>query len=281
MEKETKNMQSAKNNAATEINWEALLVEAVSKPGRVLEAYHLFHCFSIGNALWALVQCDVRKIQPGPLNTFSGWKKLNRHVKKGERAIRLVMPINCKRKEENKDGEEEESNYTRFVIRPNWFVLSQTEGEEVAAEVEIPEWNAAYALMELNISRVPYESMNGNAQGYAEPGRKIAISPIAVLPYKTTFHEMAHVVLEHTEEGGLSDDEQTPRSLMEVEAESVAMLCCESLGLPGAEFSRAYIQNWLDGSAIPEKSAQKIFSAAHKILKAGQENEKSGNKHAA
>ena len=64
---------------------------------------------------------------------------------------------------------------------------------------------------------------------------------------------------------------------MEAEAESVAMLCCESLGLPGAEFSRAYIQNWLDGSAIPEKSAQKIFSAAHKILKAGQEKDESRN----
>lgn len=266
-------MQSAKNNAAAEINWEALLAEAVTKPGRVLEAYHLFHNFSLGNALWALVQCEARQIQPGPLNTFSGWKKLNRHVKKGERAIWMVMPITCKRKEEDSDGEEEESSYTRFVIRPNWFVLSQTEGEEVTAEIEIPEWNVERALAELNISRVPYESMNGNAQGYAEPGRKIAISPIAALPQKTMFHEMAHIVLEHTEQGGLSDDEQTPRSLMEAEAESVAMLCCESLGLPGAEFSRAYIQNWLDGSPIPEKSAQKIFSAAHKILKAGQEKE--------
>jgi hypothetical protein len=47
------------------------------------------------------------------------------------------------------------------------------------------------------------------------------------------------------------------------------MLLCESLELPGAEYSRGYIQNWLQGDVIPEKSAQKIFGAADRILKAG------------
>jgi hypothetical protein len=47
----------------------------------------------------------------------------------------------------------------------------------------------------------------------------------------------------------------------------VALLCCESLGLPVAEFSRGYIQYWV--GEIPERSAQKIFHAADLILKAG------------
>lgn len=97
---------------------------------------------------------------------------------------------------------------------------------------------------------------------------EVAVSPVAAMPHKTLFHELAHVVLGHTSEGSLNDgSEQTPRSLREVEAESVALLCCESLGLPGAEFSRGYIQSW--GSEIPERSAQKIFHAADLILKAG------------
>jgi len=64
--------------------------------------------------------------------------------------------------------------------------------------------------------------------------------------------------------------------LREVEAEAVAMLCCEALGLDGAEFCRGYIQEWLrrDGaSAIPEKSAHKILRAADQILKAGREQQ--------
>ena len=86
---------------------------------------------------------------------------------------------------------------------------------------------------------------------------------------------MAHVIL-HTSEGDFSDTETTPRSLCEVEAEAVALLCCESLGLEGANFCRGYIQNWLrrgvEGNAevIPEKSAQKIFRAADQILRAGR-----------
>jgi hypothetical protein len=78
------------------------------------------------------------------------------------------------------------------------------------------------------------------------------------------------VVLGHTQESSISDSERTPKNLREVEAESVAMLLCESLGLTGADFCRGYIQNWLDGEPIPEKSAQKIFGAADRILKAGR-----------
>jgi hypothetical protein len=41
------------------------------------------------------------------------------------------------------------------------------------------------------------------------------------------------------------------------------------LGLPGLIESRGYIQSWLSGSEITDKSAQRIFGAADKILKAG------------
>jgi len=82
--------------------------------------------------------------------------------------------------------------------------------------------------------------------------------------------------LGHTLEGHFSDGELTPRNLREVEAEAVALLCCDALNLEGADFCRGYIQNWLcpavgyNGDAIPEKSAQKIFRAADQILRAGR-----------
>ena len=85
-------------------------------------------------------------------------------------------------------------------------------------------------------------------------------------------HELAHVVLGHTEELQRMDDDdsRTPRDLREVEAECVAMICCCSLGLGGEEFSRGYIQHWLKGQPIPDRSAQKIFKVADQILKAGR-----------
>ena len=105
--------------------------------------------------------------------------------------------------------------------------------------------------------------------GYAKY-RQIAINPLAQMPAKTTFHELAHIELGHTSEA-VHDSEALPRSLKEVAAEAVALLCLESLGMPGAEYCRGYIQTWLAGAEIPERSAQRIFSAADKILKAGIE----------
>ena len=68
-------------------------------------------------------------------------------------------------------------------------------------------------------------------------------------------------------EGDQTDGEQLSRNLRE--AEAVALICCEALELPGAEFCRGYIQDWLSGSEIPERSCQRIFAAANKILEAG------------
>src|SRR2546430_16474190 len=85
-----------------------------------------FHGYSIGNQLLALVQCHMRGIQPGPIATFPAWKDKGRHVKRGERALVLCMPITVK-------GEAEDERFTRFIYRPRWFVLSQTEGQPVEA----------------------------------------------------------------------------------------------------------------------------------------------------
>ncbi len=98
---------------------------------------------------------------------------------------------------------------------------------------------------------------------------------MAQLPHKTLFHEIAHALL-HTSEADFADTEKTLGSLREVEAQAVALLCCEALSLEGADYARGYIQDWMyqgigfDADAIPEKSAQKIFRAADQILRAGR-----------
>jgi hypothetical protein len=251
--------------------WSALLVEAINKPGLIMEAYSAFHNYSIGNQLLALVQCHLRGLQAGPINTFPKWQALGRVVKRGERALTLCMPITRKQREEES---EEEHTFTSFAYKPRWFVLSQTVGEEVEPAT-VPEWDAEQALAALSIERVAFDKTDGNCQGFARK-RQIAINPVAQLPYKTLFHELAHVILGHTTEADFADTETTPRNLREVEAEAVALLCCESLSLEGADYCRGYIQNWLyqgagfDADAIPEKSAQKILRAADQILRAGR-----------
>jgi len=249
--------------------WQELLVEAVNEPGKIMTAYTAFHNYSMGNALLVLSQCFQRNLTPGPLNTFKGWQELGRYVKKGERALTLCMPVTAKKQKVNpKTKMDEEHVLTYFVFRPNWFVLSQT-GGDTPYTLPTPDFELEVALNALEIRRLEFDLIDGNVQGFAQ-NRGIAISPVAQLPHKTTFHEVAHVVLGHTQQTIMVNLDSTPRCIREVEAESVALICCEALGLPGTEYCRGYIQHWLRGEKeISARSAQRIFSAATAILKAG------------
>src|SRR5215471_2893138 len=115
-----------------DIQFRHLLEEAVSKPGTLMKAYSLFWNYSLGNQILALIQANQRGIPLGPIASFNRWKELGRHVKRGEKAIELCMPVLCKRtlKEQGPDGSETETEITfkRFVFPPNWFMLSRTDG---------------------------------------------------------------------------------------------------------------------------------------------------------
>jgi hypothetical protein len=209
------------------VSWAALLDEAVKRPGFIHEAYSRFHNYSLGNQLLALFQCFMRGIKPGPLATFPRWKELGRFVKKGQKALTLCMPPTCKRtktvKTDNGTDQEEAFSFTHFAYKAHWFVLAQTEGAEYQPPA-IPEWNEERARAALEIQRVPFEDLDGNTQGYAKRGRKIAVSPIAAFPVKTFFHEAGHVMLGHTDEGDLADTERTSRDIREMEAEAVSLI---------------------------------------------------------
>lgn len=251
------------------IQFSNLLAEVLREPGIISSAYSLFHQYSLGNAIAAWSQCLARDIKPGPIATFPKWKELGRHVRRGERAIVLCQPVTMKREREREDGAKVEGRFTRFVWRPSWFVLSQTDGTGEPASIAAPGWNADVALGALRIERVPFEMMDGNVQGYARQ-RSVAVSPLAENPVKTMLHELAHVVLGHTEAAECSDTGELTRAEREVEAEGTAYICGSVLGIGGLEKSRGYIQTWLGEGAVSERSAARIFRAADSILKAGR-----------
>lgn len=259
------------NTTQQTTSFATLLETATTQPGSLNQAYHAFHQYSLGNQVLAMLQCRDRDLPIGPIATFVRWKELGRHVMKGQKAIELCLPVT--RQRDARDGEaattpDGKVTFQTFIYRRNWFVLAQTDGEPYHGP-EPATWNRERALSVLNITDEPFTHIDGNCQGYAR-ARSIAISPVATHPYKTTFHELAHVLLGHTSESDLADDARTPRTLRECEAESVAMLCCAALDLPGLDDARGYIQHWYGaGQPIPEASARKIFKVADAILKAG------------
>src|SRR5450756_2581177 len=117
------------------------------------------------------------------------------------------------------------------------IVSDKTDGQPYEP-VSVPSWSEESARTTLGIRIVPFDHLDGNVQGYATPQGGIAINPVAALPHKTLFHEAAHVLLKHATDLTIS------RSLREVEAEGVALVCCEALGLDGSEYARGYLQHW-------------------------------------
>jgi antirestriction protein ArdC len=255
--------------AKNQLDWSALLKHAVEAPGEVSAAYAAFHGYSLGNQLLAAFQAHGRGLPLGPINTYKGWVALNRQVKKGEKAIALLMPVTMKRKKlDERTGVEDEKTWKQFIHRNNWFLLAQTDGEDYRPAERVGTWNRHTAIASLDVREVPFEHPDGNCMGMAW-GREVAVSTLCPFPEKTFFHELAHVLLGHTANEKTEEFTQMPMSLQEVEAEATAYLCIESLGLKDGHHCRGYIQHYLRGHEIPEQSARRAMAAADKILKAG------------
>ena len=247
-----------------------LLERALTEPGIMSAAYRRFHRFSVGNQILAAIQLHDKGLPLSPIASFGHWKALGRSVRKGEKALSLWLPITVKRRvERSVESVDPEEEFTCFKLAPRWFSLEQTEGEDYIESVESPEWDAQAALAALDITLEHFDFIDGNVQGYAVR-RRIAVSALADYPHKTRFHEMAHVVLGHTLTADCQDAASTPRNLQEVEAESVAFLLCSILDLPGQDESRGYIQHWIEGFQLPEKSAQRIFKVSQEMIAAGR-----------
>lgn len=277
---------SATNEAP---RWADLLRDAVTVPGRILAAYTAFHEFSVGNQLSAYGQCVSRGIPLGPLGTYRQWTERGRQVRRGEKALWLCVPRTVRARAPpngtdavlpgaegvaSDEGAAEGSavslttgSFLVFSWQPRWFVLGQTEGDDFVLPA-VPSWDRDRALQSLGVGMIPFAHLDGNVQGYAE-GQSIAVNPFAALPVKTLFHELGHVLL-HQGDGPREHGVVLERYIREAEAEAVALLCVEALGLPGSEFARGYIQAWLGaGMDFPEHSAQRILGAADRIIRAG------------
>ncbi len=111
-----------------------------------------------------MVQCKLRGLEPGPINTFPGWQALGRTVKRGERVLILRMPITrkvCDEETQESDGENRERTFTSFMHKARWFAISQTIGDEFTPP-RLPDWEAERALAALDIEQIAFTDTDGN-----------------------------------------------------------------------------------------------------------------------
>jgi len=159
------------------VEWSALLDEALTAPGSLTGVYDRFHDYSITNMLLFRMQ-GIHE----PVASFSRWKSLGRHVLQGARAKEVIVPVLIN--EGPPDGETLEEKHERaskligFKVVRAVFARSDTEGPELSPQ-PTPGWDLATALDTLGIREVPFDNTNGNLQGWSQ-GAEFALNPLAV-----------------------------------------------------------------------------------------------------
>jgi hypothetical protein len=269
------------------LDFKAVLLAALTVPGKMSNAYSRFYHYSFLNMV--LVYMQTGKLEP--VATFKKWVALGRNVVRGQKALFVNHPRPVYKRDEAgntvlKDGKPVIA-FTMFIPKATVFQLFQTDGPELQMP-ETPEWNKDEALKVLDIEEVKFSHSDGNTQGYSV-NRTFALNPVAVSPFKTMIHELAHIVLGHTDKESLAEY-QTHRGIKEFQAEAVALLVSRELEVEGFDesASRAYIQNWLgiDRGSVPDQLTwndeiedvdlvndqvvREIFSVTEKILIAGR-----------
>lgn len=244
-----------------------LLETLLTMPGSTYGAYSRFHPYSPRNRAWLFMQ----GVDPQPIATFQGWKKIGRHVIRGRQARYVSRPVPVKLQEvDPTTGEQKERTFTRFVPSKSVFPLEDTDGEPLPP-IETPEWTLECALANLAIRLVQFESFDGNTAGYSYE-RTIAINPLAPNRLKTACHEIGHILLGHTTADAFEEYRQH-RGVKEAQAEAVAYLTLNELDAMDditASRSRAYCQGWLSGERPSELAISQVFAAHEVIFKAGR-----------
>jgi hypothetical protein len=170
----------------------------------------------------------------------------------------------------DEDGEEERQ-LRGFKMSCCLFKASQTEGDDLP-EPEPREWSKVRALEKLAITKVPFEMLESNTQGYSYD-RKLSVFPVAAFPMKTWLHEAAHIVAGHTSNNINIIEYLQHRGLHELEAEGSAYILMNELGIAEPDElaeSRTYIRHWIGDREVPEANIRRIFTTADSILRAGR-----------
>ena len=244
-----------------------------------------FHDYSLNNTI--LIAMQGGSLVKG----YKQWEKeFDRHVKPGEKAIKILAPspFTVKKQVEkidpdtqkpvfDKDGkpvtEEKEIKIPAFRV-VSVFDVSQTEGKELPTLTyeltgNVEQYNDFFSALEKTSPfAMGYEALSGGVKGrcnYEEKRILINEGMDELQNIKTAIHEIAHATLHDT---ALAMPERPDRRTREVQAESVAYAVCQHYGLDTSDYSFGYIAGWSSGKELAELkgSLETIRSTAASLI---------------
>ena len=250
-------------------------VEDIFASGRFaeyLDVMSRFHNYSARNCVLIMMQCP----HATHVASYKKWQReFNRQVRKGERAIRILAPIQLKRTitDHDEDGNEKERElrWTGFKAVPV-FDVSQTDGEplpEIATKLteEVDGYERIVrSLTDLAGIPVTFMAYDDASNGYFDRySNEIVVKDgmSQSQTVKTLVHEVAHSILHRN--GG--EQEKADRNIREVQAEGVAYVVCRCLGIDSSGYSFGYVAGWggtkdmLDNLDVIRNTANQMLDA--------------------
>jgi hypothetical protein len=241
---------------------------------RYLRVQARFHTYSFWNTV-AIVRArpDATK-----LAGLHQWRRLGRHVRRGEHGIAILAPIlrRVDRVEADNAGEEAERRCVGFKV-VYVFDVGQTDGDPlrsaptpaiVDGKAPVWLWSALGAQItgagfHLERGRIPEPWSDANGITLVEEARVIVRHDLPdAQAIKTCAHELAHILLH------IDRDCALPRPVREVEAESVAFVVCSAAGdLDTAGYTFPYVARWSGGDpALVAATGLRVAACARTIL---------------
>jgi hypothetical protein len=239
-----------------------------------LAAMARFRNYSFGN----IVAIARQKPTATRVAGFGAWKQMGRFVKRGEKGIQILAPMTGFRRRKDATEQETDSKPKPVLIgfrAVHVFDISQTEG------VDLPEFEHSITgevgeyrdrlldfLAQQSIELVFTENI-APALGVSYGG-KIALLPgqAKAEEFVTLVHETAHELLHRAERRTF-----TTATVRETEAEAVAFVVGQAVGLEMGTASSDYIQMYSGNSTLLAESLEIIQRASAVILAAIRDNE--------
>ncbi|NNN13424.1 MAG: DUF1738 domain-containing protein [Acidimicrobiaceae bacterium] len=203
--------------------------------------------YSPRNSLLIFSQAKEKGFTPTIVMGYKGWLSRGRHVRRGEKGLRICVPVIAK---ERGNFDSKEVEVVKYFRSASVFDLSQTDGEAIS-EPLVPiflEGEADEILLDLCVSEVErlgfsfYFGELAGSNGQTNFGDRTVVVSRNLPPrqrVKTALHELAHATMHHRSDIAVS--------AAELEAESAAYLILGSLGIASEDFSVPYLVRWSKG----------------------------------
>ena len=235
-----------------------------------LTAMGRFHNYSFGNIL------EIARQKPDATRVAGlyAWNQLGRKVMKGQKGIRILAPVIGIRRKKDEEAEKDIRTQNQAVLvgfRSAYvFDVSQTEGQElpelssrVSGDVgerqeRLLDFIAAQGiLLEFKESIAPALGMSYGGKIILLPGQSPAEE------FSTLVHELAHEMLHKADRRTA-----TTKTVRETEAEAIAFVVGQTIGLNTGRASADYIHLYHGNAALLAESLEVIQKTSAVILAA-------------